>query len=191
MMNIASIIFQAPAYGSSASRIYTPPGASGSIPASGVHQQGQIQSTTTYAINNQANPQSSTPGATGAQAVNSIMNNVLQPLWVLFAVQGSRPTLELDHISVSDACDDASFFKLVRRSHRRNRGRLLLWFSCWRLHHCDFVKVFAPPYYQYYSLIRAVKKTCTEMHSLKWKGVATKPGIYLQPTTANGDKPTH
>ncbi|KAK4947760.1 hypothetical protein LTR10_013268 [Elasticomyces elasticus] len=60
---------------------------------------------------------------------------------VLFGVDGMRSTLDLKHVDVINVTKtDAEFFRKLNSMYRSARGFLKLWFSIWRLNHCDFVK---------------------------------------------------
>lgn len=61
--------------------------------------------------------------------------------WILFGVQGSRLSMELEHIEIDDYVNDSSFYRSLREHYRQHRGKLKLWFSIWRFGFCDGVKV--------------------------------------------------
>jgi hypothetical protein len=61
--------------------------------------------------------------------------------WILFGVQGSRLSMELEHIEIDDYINDSRFYRTLREHYQKHRGKLKLWFSIWRLGFCDGVKV--------------------------------------------------
>jgi hypothetical protein len=61
--------------------------------------------------------------------------------WILFGVQGSRLSMELEHIEIDDYVNDSSFYRSLREHYRKHRGQLKLWLSIWQLGFCDGVKV--------------------------------------------------
>jgi hypothetical protein len=62
-------------------------------------------------------------------------------LYVLFAVQGARHTLELAQIHISSNTDDGTFFGELKLKYRELRGFWRYWLSIWQMRYCDFVKV--------------------------------------------------
>ncbi|KAK8087878.1 hypothetical protein PG997_002839 [Apiospora hydei] len=59
--------------------------------------------------------------------------------WVLLGVQGQRRTIDPAEILIDQWTTDHQFFKSLKASYRRYRGKLRLWFSIWRLHYCEVV----------------------------------------------------
>ena len=62
-------------------------------------------------------------------------------LFVLFAVQGARRTLELAHINVDQKVDDEAFFHKIRIRYKEKRGFLRYWLSIWQLKDCEMAMV--------------------------------------------------
>ena len=62
-------------------------------------------------------------------------------LFVLFAVQGARRTLELAHITVDQKVDDEAFFHKIRIRYKEKRGFLRYWLSIWQLKDCEMAMV--------------------------------------------------
>jgi hypothetical protein len=62
-------------------------------------------------------------------------------LFVLFAVQGARRTLELAHINVDQRVDDEAFFHNIRIRYKEKRGFLRYWLSIWQLKDCEMAMV--------------------------------------------------
>lgn len=61
--------------------------------------------------------------------------------YILFGVQGGRPTLAPAQIAIYDWTQDHHVFQALRQCYQAQRGRLRLWFSIWRLECCAIVKV--------------------------------------------------
>jgi hypothetical protein len=61
--------------------------------------------------------------------------------WILFGVQGSRLSMELEHIEIDDYMNDSRFYRSLREHYQKHRSKLKLWCSIWRLGFCDGVKV--------------------------------------------------
>ena len=72
---------------------------------------------------------------------NGILMPQLNELRVLFAIQGSRQTLELAQIDTVKHTQDDSFFSQMKEDYKEHRGFFRYWLSFWRFRHCTFVKV--------------------------------------------------
>ena len=123
---------------SSASQRYTPPSSAISSPTTG-----QASQSATIGQSNADQDQSQHQRAVIAsqQSTAALVHpaTTIQS-WVLFGVQGSRRTLEVNHIPVNNHSNDTSLYCSLRQHYRANRGRLRLWFSFWRLDYCEVVK---------------------------------------------------
>jgi hypothetical protein len=73
----------------------------------------------------------------------SSAENASQQDWssVLFAVQGSRWSVELEPIAMTAVTSDSDFFCRLRTHHRTYRPALLRWASPFRFKNCRGVKV--------------------------------------------------
>ena len=122
---------------SSASQRYTPPG--NAIPSA---TTGQGLQSTDISQSNMDQGQSQQQGTVVAsqQSPAALVPATAIQSWVLFGVQGSRRTLEISNIPISNHSNDSSFYRSLRQHYRTNRGRLQLWFSFWRLDYCEVVK---------------------------------------------------
>ena len=128
---------------SRASARYTPPssGVSTSSSSQDIQNSGSDDSET------QRQPQQQQFQIESGQLTTTVTNSAAtERTWILFGVQGSRPTLEINHIPITSQSNDSSFYRSLRQCYRNNRGRLKLWFSFWRLDYCEVVKAcFNPP----------------------------------------------
>lgn len=61
--------------------------------------------------------------------------------WILFGVRGAWRTLVPTQIHVNSQTTDSHIFQELKKNYRLHRKRLSLWFSVWRLDHCEVVKV--------------------------------------------------
>ena len=129
---------------SSASQRYTPPGSaiSSSTTGRGIQSTGVGQSN----MGNQDQSQQQGVVVAGQQSTAALVHpaTAIQS-WVLFGVQGSRRTLEINHIPINNQSNDSSFYRSLRQHYRTNRGRLKLWLSFWRLDYCEVVKAWFDP----------------------------------------------
>jgi hypothetical protein len=120
---------------SSAAQRYIPTAASSSraaIPGSNIQSNA-------HRIKAQAYTQtSSAQGPTVSSAQNTNQKD-----WssVLFAVQGSRWSVELEPVVMTVVTDDSEFFRRLRKHHRTHRPALLRWGSPFRFKNCRGVKV--------------------------------------------------
>jgi hypothetical protein len=65
--------------------------------------------------------------------------------WILFGVDATHHSVNVEHIWIHDSVDDADFFRSVREHYRKHRGIFKLLFSIWQLGYCDGVKVSEVP----------------------------------------------
>lgn len=82
--------------------------------------------------------------STQPTSASSITINIPTRLYILFAVAGGRPTLDLAHLITKGLATDGQLFTRLKTDYRLFRGKQRHWFSIWRLSHCDFVKVRIP-----------------------------------------------
>jgi len=68
-------------------------------------------------------------------------NTALNSLFILFAVKGTRKTIDLVNIDTKNHASDRRLFEELKIEYKKTRGFWRYWLSVWRLHHCDFVKV--------------------------------------------------
>lgn len=61
--------------------------------------------------------------------------------WILMGIQKSGQTYEPAQVTVDAAATDQSVFHDLKTCYQSHRSRAKLWFSIWRLDHCEFVKV--------------------------------------------------
>lgn len=110
---------------SSASQRYTPPGST--IPSSTTGQGIQSTGVSQSNIGNQDQSQQQGVVIAGQQSTAALVHPATAiQLWVLFGVQGSRRTLEINHIPINNQSNDSSFYRSLRQRYRTNRGRLKL-----------------------------------------------------------------
>lgn len=97
----------------------------------------------TQISNNMPPNPSQQPGGTQARRTRRGATSFSQisSKWILFGVQGSRLSVELEHIEIDEYVNDSSFFRALRQHYRKHRGILKLMFSVWRLGYCDNFKV--------------------------------------------------
>lgn len=79
------------------------------------------------------------PGASSDSALSSLEQE--RRTRILFAVQGSRWSLELSSVEMAEVISDSQFFWLLRRLHSAHRRTLCCWMSPFRFKNCRFVKV--------------------------------------------------
>lgn len=103
------------------------------------------QSSTAIPMGDLNNHQSSS----NTRADSPPVGQAKRSLWVLLGTPKSQPLMEAAEIKIDeeDSQCDWNFYRSLRNCYRAKRGALRLWFSCWQLSHCDFVKVSqqAPP----------------------------------------------
>ena len=130
---------------SRASARYTP--TSSAVSTSSTSQDMQNSGSDDAEIETQRQPRRQQSQIETGQLTTTVTNSAAaERTWILFGVQGSRPTLEINHIQITSQSNDSSFYRSLRRCYRDNRGRLKLWFSFWRLDYCEVVKAcFNPP----------------------------------------------
>jgi len=113
----------ASAAASQASQKYTPPQTttsnSPSIQSSQASNAGQTSGSGNNALAGGPNASNQPPVATP----NAVPFKLF---WVLFGVQGSRRTLEMNHIPISNTSCDSMLFSMLRQHYRISRGRLRL-----------------------------------------------------------------
>jgi hypothetical protein len=105
---------------------------------------------TTVQATGSSQPKNNSPTSTQQQGISSAnqpqtsassSGNSASIRWILFGVQGSRLSMELEHIEIDNYVNDSHFYRSLRGHYRKHRGQLKLWFSVWRLGFCDGVKV--------------------------------------------------
>lgn len=79
--------------------------------------------------------------ASQPQSGGAVIGNNPTQEWILFCVQGSRRSLEVEHILIHDYVNDSSLYRSLREHYRTHRGKLRLWFSVWRFGYCEGMKV--------------------------------------------------
>lgn len=95
--------------------------------------------------NKNRHPKIPSPQTTNSSSITVNASTIVTELFVLFGVKGSRITLELAQIDVSQhknsESGDEAFFSSVRAHYKTLRGTARYWFSIWQLKYCDFVEV--------------------------------------------------
>ena len=61
--------------------------------------------------------------------------------WILLGVQGFHKPLEIKHIEIKDDMNDSKFYREVKASYKKGRGRLKRYLSIWTFSYCEAVKV--------------------------------------------------
>ncbi|KAF2130731.1 hypothetical protein P153DRAFT_336557 [Dothidotthia symphoricarpi CBS 119687] len=121
---------------SKAMQRYTPPGSSSASSSTQISQNlSQIPSNTT----------SGNGSTKSVQVQGNSTNSTIAPPppvsnWVLFGVQGSRWSLELEHIGISNLINDPTFFSELKSRYKRHRGWTRFLLSPFRFRFCRFVK---------------------------------------------------
>jgi hypothetical protein len=85
--------------------------------------------------------QQATPSSSHLKTSSSIPGSSGLQRWILFGVQGSRRSIELEQIAIDDHVQDGRLYRSLRKHYRKYRGTMKLWLSIWRLSFCDGVKV--------------------------------------------------
>ena len=100
-------------------------------------------STATNADRHSCNPQdlNSTPSAVTTRVDSPLSVEQSNCPRILFAVQGSRWSLELESISMTTVSCDSRFFRLLRSLHQSHRRAFLRWASPFQFKSCKCVKV--------------------------------------------------
>jgi hypothetical protein len=114
-------------------------------PAASVGTRGQATGNA-QPTGNPSNPPTSNSQPQGTHSavqpqISSSTSGTPSTRFILFGVQGSRRSIELEHIEIDDYINDSHFYSSLRKHYRQHRGRLKLWLSIWRLGFCDGVKV--------------------------------------------------
>ena len=146
-----------PPNSSTARQRYTPPSSSSTTTPVANSQRTSGSSTSPSAMNSSSSsPQiSGQPTAVAATAVaaTALPNPSLR---VLFGVQGSRWSLEVEQISITAAMNDPAFFRELKTRYSKHRSWMKKLVSPFRFRFCRFVKV---PFHQAKSLRAIVKLT--------------------------------
>lgn len=125
---------------SSTGQSYAPPTAS-QVTASVSSQASPAQTTLTHGLAQPNSPSPTNASQTPHPQAASVQQTASRRTWILLGIQGEKRTMEPAEIQVDEWTTDYHFFKALRLCYRRHRGKLRLWFSIWRLHYCEVVKV--------------------------------------------------
>jgi len=141
-----------PSNSSTARQRYTPPSSSSTMTPVASPQRTSGSSTSPSAMNSSSSsPQIS--GQPTAVAATALPNPSLR---VLFGVQGSRWSLEVEQISITAAMNDPAFFRELKTRYSKHRGWMKKLVSAFRFRFCRFVKV---PLYPAQSLRAIIRLT--------------------------------
>jgi hypothetical protein len=124
---------------SKASQRYTP-SSSGTSDSSS--NSSQIQNNSTYNLDNALGGNRNPATQVQDQAPSAVMNQTpATSQRILFAIQGSKWSLDLEQIHVSDLLNDPAFFRELRVRYKKHRSLLKRLLSPSRFRFCRFVKV--------------------------------------------------
>ena len=133
---------------SQASQRYTPTSSSTtSTPLSNSQAAGGTNTNPSATDNSNAPTQVSDQPATDSSSASPDPSNR-----VLFAVQGSRWSLEVEQINITRLLNDPMFFRELKARYRKHRNWIKWLISPFRFRFCRFVKV---PFYSY--ICKAIK----------------------------------
>ena len=111
-------------------------------------ENASFRTTPTNRKGTQPSPKNPSPSSIPAlrQSTHIIPTSQDDRLFVLLGVQGTRLTLDVEHINVkkmanSRLSDDGDFFNDLVNAYKNLRGRLRLWFAVWQFRYCHFRKV--------------------------------------------------
>lgn len=124
---------------SKASERYTPAGSTMTIPSTSGSQTTNSKPSNPPDSDENTHPTIQTPATNTGPSVPPIASQR-----ILFAVQGSRWSLDPEQIPVSSLLHDAGFFRELKVRYKKHRNMIKRIMSPFRFRFCRFVKVRTP-----------------------------------------------